>query len=69
MNSICAIIVTYQPSLDALSLLLQRILSDVAHIVIIDNASNVDVENSAREISSEKITVQKMSENINYGNF
>ncbi|HEY5799627.1 MAG TPA: glycosyltransferase family 2 protein [Burkholderiaceae bacterium] len=47
--AVCAVIVTYRPDATVLRALLQRLVPQVAHTVVIDNASSIDVAAIARE--------------------
>ncbi|MGN6179193.1 MAG: glycosyltransferase [Mucilaginibacter sp.] len=64
--TVCILIVTYGDRWHLLERILQRLntFAQVAHVVVMDNASTYDVASKAKEICEEKVTVLTSVENL-----
>ncbi len=61
---VVAIIVSFNPDINQLSKLVETLRPDVADVVIVDNASNVDVRSSLAHCSDESVYVLRQDSNL-----
>lgn len=61
--NIVAVIVSYNPQLARLNALIEQLLAQVAHVVVVDNASSGDVPEALLQLRADRVTVQCLHEN------
>lgn len=61
--AVAAVIVTYNPHMPRLQPLLERLLAQVACVVVVDNASNVDLREALSQLRFDRLTVHCLDEN------
>lgn len=62
-TNVRAVIVTYQPELDALAKLLNALFKQVDSIIIVDNGSAIDLSLYVGQCSSRQVTVLRLGKN------
>jgi rhamnosyltransferase len=61
--NLAAVIVTYNPQMPHLEALLQQLLTQVGCVVVVDNASNAEVQSALTQLQLDRLTVQCLDEN------
>lgn len=64
MKQIWAVVVTHNPSPQDLLMLLNALVGQVDRIVVVDNASDLDIRQLASKVTTEKIELVVMPENL-----
>jgi rhamnosyltransferase len=61
--NLAAVIVTYNPQMPHLQALLEQLLMQVGFVVVVDNASNAEVQSELTQLRLDWLTVQCLDEN------
>tara|TARA_R110000822_G_scaffold30475_5_gene88834 strand:- start:977 stop:1870 length:894 start_codon:yes stop_codon:yes gene_type:complete len=61
--NLAAIVVTYNPHMPRLQLLLEALLPQVAYVVLVDNASNAGVPDALAQLGSDRLIVHCLDQN------